>query len=140
MKTCWDIGTSARLHRKIETLAKHVIDNCEKADDLMISQLTLSVCRVAALSRQFLSIAFVLHQDRICRLALVYYTDIGYLNGKLRYGYRSVVDTDGSRFACLSVANRRSVLARLKNVAFTTDEKNKRTPTNGIPRCASFQY
>lgn len=54
--------------------------------------------------------------------------DIGYLNGKLRYGYRSAVNTDGSCFACLSVADS-SVFREIEKCHFLRRGKNKRTPT-----------
>jgi len=82
----------------------------KKSADSMMS-LTFPVCRVAVIT--------TVPIDRFCssprcRLTLVYYTNIGYLSGKLHYGYWSAVNIDGSHFACLFVAIVRSILSDWK--------------------------
>lgn len=76
-------------------------DNCEKASGRFSDIADASSLSLSSYHDSFDRSPLFFTKIGYVGFALVhYYTDIGYLNGKLCYGYRSAINTDGSHFAC----------------------------------------
>jgi len=141
----WNITSRVGLRRSFSQT--HVIDNCEKVSGRFNIADISSLSRSSYHESSYRLLLFFTKMQTCTRVADVYYTDIGYLNRKLCYGYRFAININGSHFACLSVASGpfwviekcekmwKMWKKRLKNVASSTKEKNKRTPTRRFQEC-----